>query len=418
MSTFTCPVVRVASVEDHPNADRLNLVRLDGLGYTCISGKLEDGSPRYKTGDWVVYIPSAAILPEYLLKEMDFWDEVKGKGTLAGSDGNRVKPLRLRGIFSEGVLYPATVNVIDSAEMVPDGYFRRYWQIGLGENTGKLILRILRENTVADIAGHDVSDDLGITKYEPPIPVHMAGEVANLFDHTVKYDFERLESVPDIFEPGEPVVATEKLHGTFCAIVYVPGLNHQEMFGSNGEIIVHSKGLGASGLAFKNNEANDGNLYVKALRKLLSEDLEAKLKEVSRFGGGAPVFIMGEIFGRGVQDLHYGTKEPEFRIFEIRVGHEYLPRDQFGFGHLDSQTRYGGTLGFDAVPVLYHGPFDLAQLELVRDGKTMLAGDNIREGIVVRSATEARHEIHGRKICKMISPDYLTRKSKDATEYT
>jgi hypothetical protein len=52
MSTFSCPVVRVSSVEDHPNADRLSLVRLEGLGYLCVSGKLEDGSPRYKAGDW------------------------------------------------------------------------------------------------------------------------------------------------------------------------------------------------------------------------------------------------------------------------------------------------------------------------------------------------------------------------------
>lgn len=106
MSTFSCPVVRVAEVIDHPGADRLSIVRLEGLGYTCISGKLEDGSPRYKAGDYVVYIPGAAVLPEYLLKEMDFWNEETGKGTLAGANGDRVKPLKLRGIFSEGVLYP------------------------------------------------------------------------------------------------------------------------------------------------------------------------------------------------------------------------------------------------------------------------------------------------------------------------
>lgn len=104
MSTFTCPVVRVASVEDHPNADRLSIVRLEGLGYTAISGKLNDGNPRYKAGDLVVYIPSQSVLPTWLLKDMEFWNEETGKGTLAGSDGNRVKPLRLRGIFSEGLI--------------------------------------------------------------------------------------------------------------------------------------------------------------------------------------------------------------------------------------------------------------------------------------------------------------------------
>lgn len=277
----------------------------------------------------------------------------------------------------------------------------------------------LEDGTNAQVEeGQDVSALLGIEKWSPPIPVHMAGEVANLFGHTVKYDFERLESVPDIFEPGETVVATEKLHGTFCAIGYVPGLDHAEMFGTTGCIIVHSKGLGAQGLAFKNNEANAGNLYVKALRVLLAEhDLEAKLRDVSRLGGDRPVFIMGEIFGRGVQDLHYGASKPEFRIFEIRVGDEYLPRDPIGFGHLDSQTRHGGTLGLDAVPVLYHGRFDVTELEKVRDGKTVVGGENIREGIVVRSSPEGYHPVHGRRVAKMISPDYLLRKSKEATEF-
>lgn len=399
MSTFSCPVVRIAEVINHPNADRLSIVRLEGLGYTCISGKLEDGSPRYKAGDHVVYIPSAAVLPEWLLREMDFWNEETGKGTLAGSNGDRVKPLKLRGVFSEGVLYPAQ-----------DGW-----------PAPKPVL-VMRETGMRWFeVGEDAAEHLGITKWSPPIPVHMAGEVANLFGHTVKYDFERLESVPDIFEPGETVVATEKLHGTFVAFGYIPGLVHPEMFGTTGCIIVHSKGLGAQGLAFKNNEANAGNLYVKTLRALLDEqDLEARLAEVSRMNNNRPVFIMGEIFGRGVQDLHYGTSKPEFRIFEIRVGDDYLPRDQFGFGHLDSQTRHGGTLGLDAVPVLYYGPFDVAALEKVRDGKTMVGGENIREGIVVRSSPEGYHQIHGRKIAKMISPDYLTRKVKngEATEYT
>ena len=280
MSTFSCPVVRVAEVIDHPGADRLSIVRLEGLGYTCISGKLSDGSPRYKVDDWVVYIPSAAVLPEWLLKEMDFWNEETGKGTLAGADGNRVKPLRLRGVFSEGVLYPVSYNP-------------RHWQgNGLSVKTGPD-----PDDTMDDFMTDDVSDAMGITKWEPPIPVGMAGEVANLFGSTVRYDFERLEGVPDIFEPGEPVVATEKLHGTFSAIIFEPGLNHPEMFGRNGEILVHSKGLGAQGLAFKNVEANANNLYVRTLRALLEAGLEDKLLASYDFNGVKSIALIGEVFG-------------------------------------------------------------------------------------------------------------------------
>ena len=384
MSTFSCPVVRVAEVIDHPNADRLNIVRLEGLGYTCISGKLEDGTPRYKAGDYVVYIPSAAVLPEWLLKEMDFWNAETNKGTLSGSNGDRVKPLKLRGIFSEGVLFP-TEDMCKHAHAA-NGDALVYWE------------------------GMDASGVMGITKYEPPIPVHMAGEVANMFDHTVRYDFERLESVPDMFASDMTVTATEKLHGTFCAIVYEPGLNHAEMFGEHGDIIVHSKGLGGQGLAFKNNAANDGNLYVKTMRKLLGDGLEDRFRTLATSYAGKRYAILGEIYGKGVQDLAYGTREPEFRMFDVMVDDLFLPQDELGFDH--------SLHGIPFAPVLYNGPFNLEALTAVRDGKTTVGGDNIREGIVVRAVGVHRHPMHGRRIAKMISPDYLLRKSKEATEYT
>lgn len=196
MSKFSCPVVRVAAVEEHPNADRLSLVRLEGLGYLCIANKREDGSPRYQPGDFVVYIPSASVLPEWLLKSMGFWNEETGQGMLAGSAGDRVKPLKLRGIFSEGVIFPTLPMSIPDACMLEV-------TISHNGNDGMPMLRV----------GEDASEVLGITKWSPPIPVAMAGEVASVAEAALTYDFERWESVPDIFEPGEVVVATEKLHG-------------------------------------------------------------------------------------------------------------------------------------------------------------------------------------------------------------
>lgn len=234
-----------------------------------------------------------------------------------------------------------------------------------------------------------------------------------MFDHTVKYDFERLESVPDMFEPGEMVIATEKLHGTFVSIIWEPELNHPEMFGETGSIIVHSKGLGSQGLAFKNVPANDGNLYVRTLKSLLDAGLEHSLQMLaSRMRVNKRIVIVGEIYGKGVQDLAYNTDKPEFCMFDLLIDDTWQPRDSIGFSD--------ELLFIKAVPLVYQGPFDVVALEAVRDGNTMLGGANIREGVVVRSAHEERHAIHGRKICKMISPDYLLRKVKggEATEYT
>jgi len=61
--------------------------------------------------------------------------------------------------------------------------------------------------------GDNVIVFLGITKYEPPIPICMAGEVFNAHGKTIKYDIENYKMHPDVLNVGEEVVMTEKLHG-------------------------------------------------------------------------------------------------------------------------------------------------------------------------------------------------------------
>src|SRR5208283_4488196 len=95
-------VVKIDNVEKHHDADRLTDVSIGG--YKCISNLKDDGTWRYNTADLVVYIPEASVIPEWMLKKMGFWKD--DKGTLAGSKGDRCKAIRLRGIFSQGILYP------------------------------------------------------------------------------------------------------------------------------------------------------------------------------------------------------------------------------------------------------------------------------------------------------------------------
>lgn len=103
MANFEVPIIEVERVEHHPDADRLSLIYFKD--YVTVSGKLEDGSHRYNVGDLVVYVPEAAVVPEYLLKQ-GFWNEKEDKGMLAGTKGNRVKAIRLRGILSQGIMFP------------------------------------------------------------------------------------------------------------------------------------------------------------------------------------------------------------------------------------------------------------------------------------------------------------------------
>lgn len=99
MATFSVPVVRIDDVENHPNADALEIVKVGG--FNCIT-RIGD----YQIGDLAVYIPEGAVVPESILKSMNLWDEGKDKGKLAGKQGNRVKIAKLRGVVSIGLLFP------------------------------------------------------------------------------------------------------------------------------------------------------------------------------------------------------------------------------------------------------------------------------------------------------------------------
>ena len=391
MSTFEVKVVKVDSVEKHPDADRLTIVSI--AGYKCISNLKDDGTWRYNAGDLVVYIPESAVLPEWLLKKMGFWKEEENKGTLAGSKGDRVKAIRLRGIFSQGILYPVNVMIDNSQHTIKT-------------DTSEIFVK----------DGSDVANDLGITKYEPPVPVHMTGEVASAPSVTLKYDIENLQKYTRVFEEGEEVVVTEKLHGTWACLAYVPGLNNPELL--YGDYFATSKGMSGAGRFFKNNEANANNLYHK---QLLSEIdfLEQKIKMVDILGRisssyeSIPVYVLGEIFGAGVQDLTYGASKPVFRVFDIYVG---TPTQGRYLNDAELEKIVAGN-ALTRVPVLYRGPYSMEKMVELRDGNTKFAEvKQIREGIVIKTTIERENKWIGRVQLKFVSPDYLLRKG-NATEF-
>jgi RNA ligase (TIGR02306 family) len=372
----------VDAVEKHPNADRLSIVKI--RGYNCITANLEDGSPRYKQGDLVVYIPEASILPQPMLDCMGFVKD--GKNMLSGTNGDRVKAVRLRGIISQGVLYPISRE---------DGRLYPPLELDPGYVKGHNV-----------VLGQDVSVQLGIKKWEPPVPVHMQGEVCNIgTQNTLNYDIENIQKYPDVIKPNEQVLITEKLHGTFCALGWVHSIDNEELLWGN--FFAFSKGLGAQGLVFKNNEKNANNIYHKTLLKyyrtflLLLDNLDIMRPDA--------VYVCGEIYGKGVQDLSYdATQEPNFRVFEIAIKKD----GEITYYDIHMLTDNP----FASVPLLYEGPFSGADIPALRDGKTALGGGNVREGVVIKLRTQRRDDVIGRVILKAVSPDYLDRKG-NTTEY-
>lgn len=408
MSTFDCKVVPI-TILPHPNAEKLELAQV--ADYRCVVGK-----DLYKTGDLVAYIPEAAIVPEWALKHYGYWNEEQDRGLLAGPNYDRVKAIRLRGEVSQGLVFPA--RPVPEKAIGPALVYQ-------GED-GQLHHYVVQE-------GQDVKDILGIVKYEPPIPVGMAGEVYNAGQSvTVDYDIENLKKYPDVLQEGEEVIFTEKLHGTSFQIGLLPATPkffHEDHFKVNhpiygeGYFFIASKGLGAQGLCFKDNESNKNNVYVRAARQfgLFEKLLKYRFEAIEANGAlkyEIPVILQGEVYG-AVQDLTYGAKQGEifFRAFDICYGErtvrEYADESDF-------QTAID-VMGIERCPILYKGPYSKEKiLELTHHTKSVVCPTQISEGGVVKPTKERKDSsiptMRGRVILKSINEDYLLRKG-NATEF-
>lgn len=385
MSDFAVEILPV-TIEEHPNADALELARVGD--YRCIVQK-----GKFKNGDMVAYIPEAAIVPEWMLKELGL------EGKLAGKAKNRVKAIKLRGIVSQGIVYRTRVfepNIGNYWIAVPasdDDTFNA-WD-----------LRMVRE-------GQDVAEMLGITKYVPVIPTHMDGEIArgDYFDLTFRYDFENVKKRTTLIETGEDVVMMEKIHGTFCVVAIIPDAVSMKKGLSQG-VLISSKGLFAKGHVF-DNESNKDNLYVRTIR---GNGMVQRIIDHEMLGESErPIYFMGEVFGKGVQDLDYGQENPRFRLFDIAFqnssgGIDYLPFDMF----FDLSVE----LQIPIAPVLYMGPFSKEIMEKHTNGKEQVSGKelHLREGVVVKPLDGRVCPRLGRVIVKSVSDEYLLR--KNGTEF-
>jgi len=412
MSTHSCPLTKVLSVRDHPNADRLSIVEV--LGYQCITGKLEDGSHRYKEGDYVVYIPEDSILDEDLLCVMGFWNEEKKIGMLSGSKGNRVKIIKLRGEISQGILYG---NVYKESNDVI-----------------KLTIPLGLNYYMSD--GEDASNFLNITKREVIVPAQMRGQLSgNMRGYTRKYDIENIQRYTDVFKDGEDVVILEKIHGTNVQIGILSGdkFNGKPQIESlldNGDIIklgnrdvyvyVTSKGLGSRGVVQLNVPNNHDNIYVKTLNELFIDTgiIDRMLGDGDQTD--IMIYIFGEIYGAGIQDLSYGEQSPQVRVFDVLYNNIDSTGSTESFSSWFELEEMKEEFGMPIVDALYKGPYSKEVAIEHRDGKTVTGnGTCIREGVVIRPLFKERNDVRGlpgnRAQLKFVSPDYLLR--KNATEY-
>jgi len=404
MAEFEAKVYKLA-IEEHPNADVLELARVGD--YLSIVRKGE-----FKTGDLGVYIPEQAVCPAWLIERLGL------TGKLAGRDKNRVKAIKLRGILSQGLIYPLTfhqgIRATNTDSDTPE--YDDIWVLTVEDEIGE------RQFTLE--AGADVTKFMGITKYEPVIPASMSGEVVGASGLTLKYDIENIKKYPDIFTEHEKIAITEKIHGTWACFGWNPDATKTDGY------IISSKGLSSHGVIFKLNEKNESNLYVRAFNETTNErgnvvdQVRNYFYNELGYSFTMPFYILAEIFGRGVQDLHYGQQHPSFRIFDVFIGAPGSGR----YLNFREKQRLCSDCGLLMVPILHVGFYSTEIIEEYTTGNEFISGDynpppnvqrdsvHMREGIVITPLVERQNDEIGRVILKSVSEDYLLRRG-NTTEY-
>ncbi len=334
-STLIVPVAVVDSIAVHPGADRLEIAHV--LGWQVVVPK-----GRYQPGDKVVYVPPGSMVPK---------EHSDRFGVTQYLSNGRVKCARLRGVPSYGFL------------VAPDD---ASWPIG-----------------------SNMAEHFGITKFMPPIRP-FAGDA--LPDHPwfPRYtDLENLRNFPDVFAPDEPVVLTEKVHGTNVRVGIVRG---ERMGGSHNVR-----------RAMPDQRLHENPYWLPFTMPSVVALLEHFAKDHER------VILYGETYGRGVQSFHYGhLSSLGFAAFDLMVGERYLDWDALQACLVQ--------FAVPAAPVVWQGPFSLSAVKQHATGKTMFDDKHIREGVVVRPRSERTDPRLGRVVMKFLSDDYLLDDKR--TDYT
>jgi RNA ligase (TIGR02306 family) len=349
MSSLIVEVCEIKEILTHKDADNLEISVVKG--WNCIVKK-----GQYKQGDSVVFIPPDAILPEALIEKLGV------RNYLAGQNKNRVKCAKLRGEMSYGLIIDNWAN----------------WKIG-----------------------SDLTSELGIVKYEPPLRTTAGDAAPSDPFFPIFTDIENINNFPDVFEIGEQVVITEKIDGTS---------GRWSAFRNEDGSIEYKAGSHKLKRTRPSDEEIKSNTYWFPMTQ---DPVKNMLEYLSvNFTGIRSATLYGEIFGRvrgGLKSMSYGKPNTlEYAAFGLQIDGEYVSWSELEF--ICKQFE------IPLVPVVSKIPFNIEEVRKLATGYSLMAKNNgveqIREGVVVVAANERKVPRCSRAILKVLNPDYLILKSK------
>ena len=363
-------IQKIDEIKPHNNADSLELAKIGG--WQVVVKKSE-----FKSGDLCVYCEIDCLLPER--PEFEF----------LRSKHFRIKTTKLRGEISQGIAFPLSI-----LEGLSDGFLKF-------ENKGYYY-------SDEKIIGIEVTEKLGIKKYEPTISPQLMGMAKGNFPtHLLpKSDEERLQSRMKLLEEMKDKLCyiTLKEDGTsFTAYHIIEEDMTPEIMSLTQRVGVCSRNLELKEEAFPGSTIN---IYWKIARQY---DIENKLKQFYK-DTGKNIGIQGEITGDGIGGNKLGlsrntTQLHLFNVFFI---------DEHRYANYSEFISISSILDIPTVKILYFGKFNftLEQLLKMAEGK-YLGTQNYKEGIVIRPTEECFSEaLQGRLSFKVINNEYLLKEDE------
>ena len=321
---------RVLALYPIPTADAIELAQING--WQCVVKKGE-----FQVGDLGVYFEIDAVPPDRPMFDFLWKGQPKRPGSL------RIRTMRLRGALSQGLLMPT----------------------------------VLFPEAGSTVEGADLTEALGVYKYEPPAPDGM-GDYRGAFPAlVVKTDEMRIQSFPQLIDElrGKPYAITVKCDGTSATFCMWEGEFHA--CGRNHSI------------------ADADNIFWRVARRYNLPEIMGQYPDLA---------LQGEVVGPGIQKNHMGLKAVDFRAFNL-----YDMRKGRSLDH-DECFAFYEKHGIPAAPVVEEGQdFQHTVESLLQLAEGPYEGTkNEREGIVIRPLVgQFSQTLAGRLSFKAISNRFL-----------
>lgn len=312
-------IQKILEVNPIPDADKIEMLKV--LGWEVVSQK-----GNFKVGDLCLFFEIDSFLPVH--PEFEFLRKGCFRKMADGSDGFRLRTVRLRSQISQGLALP--LDILNKFEIL---------------------------NKINLVEGTDLTELLGVKKWEPPVPSCLEGKMKNTFPSFVpKSDETRIQVLQSVLteHKGLSCYYSEKLDGTSIT-----------SFVNNGEF----------GVCGRNNEwfEDEANSYWKVARQL---KLEEKLKSLD-----INIAYQGELIGEGIQGNKYkliGQTAYCFNLFNI---------DKYEYFEYKDLVEIIKKLDIPLVPILDDNFIlidNIPTLTKLANIKSKLNPNADAEGIVIR----------------------------------